>query len=108
LKEVVVNLISRQESELTEQTDEQIKILLADANEKIKRLKEAEKADPAIVEMKNELRTYVEQHYGASVKKLSVLLKALRRQAAIRGIQFEGATRVIEDNEGNHKENTEW
>jgi hypothetical protein len=108
LKEVVVNSILRQESELTERTDEEVKILLADANEKIKRLKEAEKNDPAIVEMKSQLKMYVDQHYGASVKKLSVLLKALRRQAAIRGIQFEGATRVIEDNESNNKENTAW
>jgi hypothetical protein len=97
LKEVAVNSTLRQESELTERPDEEIKILLADANEKIKRLKEAEKTDPAIIAMKNELKMYTDANYGASVKRLSILLKSLRRQAVIRGIQFEGATKVLEE-----------
>jgi hypothetical protein len=97
LKEVAVNSTLRQESELTERGDEEIKMLLADANEKIKRLKEAEKDDPAIIAMKSELKTYTDANYGASIKKLSVLLKSLRRQAVVRGIQFEGATKVLEE-----------
>jgi hypothetical protein len=97
LKEAEMNSILRQEADLTLKSDEEIKILMADAEESVKRLREREKSDPTIMELKEKLREYATASYGTEVKKLKVLMKALRRQAEIRAIIFDAAAKVLEE-----------
>lgn len=69
--------------------DEELKEYLGHIYESLKSLDEQKKNDPQIEKMREELKTYLDEHYNVESKRLKAQLKAARAVAKARGIKWK-------------------
>jgi hypothetical protein len=77
------------EANLVDLADHQLKETIGGLWERIRRLEDAIKTDPEIMRMTDELNLYKDENYRDDIKLFKAKLKAARKQAEVRGIQFK-------------------
>lgn len=77
------------QSRFVELGDEDLKEALGFLWDRVKRLKEAEQADPEIVRLKAELKSYINDNFDTERKAVERDLKAARYVAQLRGIKWK-------------------
>lgn len=77
------------ESQFIDLSDTDLKEALGALWERLKSLKEAEKTDPDVEQMRATLKQYIKDNYSDEVKDVSKKLKAARVIAKSRGIRWK-------------------
>lgn len=76
------------ESSLVDKNDDEILSLVAFLHEDIKQLEEKKKNDLELKRLQRAVKEYADQHYNSKIKLNKLKLKAARRQAKVRQLQF--------------------
>lgn len=77
------------QSQFVDMTDDQIRTRLGFLWENIKRLKEHGEADVELTKLKQEYKDLYAERYGQDIKEYSKHLKALRKIAALKEINWQ-------------------
>ncbi len=77
------------ESKYVDLSDEDLKESLGFMWERCKSLREAEKTDPDVCQMRDKLKSYIEDNFRVERKDVERHLKAARQIAKLRGLKWK-------------------
>lgn len=77
------------EAKYVNSSDDELVDLLGEYHEQLRRLKEARRDDPEVVELKGRIKEIENTRYNANIKRTEVHLEAVRALAKLRGLRFE-------------------
>lgn len=83
------------EASIVDLADDALKEFLGGTYDQLKTLEEAKKNDQEIKILKDRLRDYTDREYNDTIKSLKADLKAARRQAKLRGIEWHMPERKL-------------
>jgi UDP-N-acetylmuramyl pentapeptide synthase len=82
-----------EEARIVDLDDEALKEFLGYTFESVKSLEEKKRTDPDIAQMRQKLKSYIEDAYNDSIKSMKARLKAARSVAHARGIKWRPPTK---------------